>query len=236
MAPSCTFQNQSALRAPPLSASHCPAWYPDVRFPSEDKYVAIFYRYSWSLINLPMKELKSQHKLRHVEGSSRLLESSLSFQDPDPFDMNSNFLTFAMWWKRSPPETNSITKKSLSVVWKQANMFVKNLRWEAEYISLAWIEFRGLCSAIAPYIDLLLTNLHSEPMANISLSNMQMSAQSCPRTSFLLRDLIAHSCLSDFLSARITWRQKIQGVLSCSVTKWNRAKEPTRSSLIFMEK
>ena len=38
-----------------------------------------------------MQELKSQHKLRHVEGSARLLESSLSFQDPDPSDMGGNF-------------------------------------------------------------------------------------------------------------------------------------------------
>ena len=28
--------------------------------------------------------------------------------------------TSTMWWKRSPPETNSMTKKSLSLVWKAA--------------------------------------------------------------------------------------------------------------------
>ena len=38
-----------------------------------------------------------------------------------------------MWWKRSPPETNSMTKKSLSVVWKEANMLVRNLRWESTF-------------------------------------------------------------------------------------------------------
>ena len=51
---------------------------------------------------------------------------------------------------------------------------------------------------------LKLFNLHSEPMARISLSSMQMSAQSWLRTSFLLTDLMAQSWPSDFLSAKIT--------------------------------
>lgn len=83
-------------------------------------------------------------------------------------------------------------------------------------------------------------HLHSEPIAKISLSSMQTSAQSWPRTSFLLTDLIAQSWLSDFLSAKITSitkliKSKVQHIAYLAITSSTEGGLESEVSKIYLD-
>ena len=121
-----------------------------------------------------MEELQSKNDLCCVECSSFLVKSfALKNTMCGLFYQTKNCTyTSTMWWKRSPPWTNSMTKKSLSLVWKEAKRAVRNRQLS--------------------------------PRARISLSRKVIEALSWLRTSFFLTVLIAHSLLSEILSAKIT--------------------------------
>ena len=121
-----------------------------------------------------MEELQSKNDLCCVECSSFLVKSfALKNTMCGLFYQTKNCTyTSTMWWKRSPPWTNSMTKKSLSLVWKEAKRAVRNRQLS--------------------------------PRARISLSRKVIEALSWLRTSFFLTVLIAHSLLSEILSAKMT--------------------------------